>query len=74
MGDQRNGVEKFRPKGRLLTTLHEHKHPVSSVAVSEDQEIFLTASRDDGIVKIWSSSDVIKDPTAQSKFSIDSKC
>ena len=58
----------------MLTTLHEHKHPVSSVAVSEDQEMFLTASREDGIVKIWNSSDVIKDPTAHSMLSVTADC
>lgn len=29
-------IDKFRPKGRLITTLHEHNHPVTSVAVTND--------------------------------------
>ena len=43
----RSSLENFRPKGRLLTTLYEHNNPVTSLAISEDQSIFLTASRDD---------------------------
>ena len=31
--------------------------------------MFITASRDDGNIKIWSSTDVLKDPTAHSILS-----
>jgi hypothetical protein len=30
--------------------------------------MFITASREDGNIKIWSSSDVLKDPTANSRL------
>jgi len=36
--------------------------------------MFITASREDGNVRIWSSKDVIKDPTAQSIQSIKADC
>lgn len=43
--EQRTATEKFRPQGRLITTLYEHKHPVNSIAVTDDQSMFFTASR-----------------------------
>jgi WD40 repeat protein len=58
-------IDKFRPEGRLVNTLYEHKHPVNSIAVADDQSLFLTASREDGMVLIWSASD-ITDVTAHS--------
>lgn len=55
LGNPNSSFDKFRPQGRLINTLHEHDHPVTSIAVTENQDMFLTASKDDGIVKVWSS-------------------
>lgn len=66
----RSSLESFRPKGRLLTTLYEHNNPVTSLAISEDQTTFLTASRDDKQVKIWKTSDILRDSTSHSRNTI----
>jgi len=66
----RTSLESFRPKGRLLTTLYEHNSPVTSLAISEDQTTFLTASRDEKKVKIWKTSDLLRDSTCSSSNTI----
>lgn len=70
MGSFKKSIDSFRPKGRLVTTLREHKRPVTSVAVTDDQTMFMTASRDDGEVHVWSAADIERDVTARSRFSI----
>lgn len=70
--DQRSATEKFRPQGRLITTLYEHKYPVNSIAVTDDQSMFFTASRQDGMVHGWSTKDIERDATSHSRFTIES--
>ena len=53
-----------------MTTLFEHRKPVTSVAVTDDQSMFMTASRDDGMVHVWNSAEVVRDLTARSRFSL----
>ena len=36
--------------------------------------MFITASREDGNIHVWSSSDILKDPTAHSRLSINANC
>lgn len=36
LGRRRYATELFRPEGRLLSTLHEHRSPVTTVAVTDD--------------------------------------
>jgi len=72
IGDERAATMKFRPQGRLITTLYEHKHPVNSIAVTEDQSMFFTSSRQDGMIHGWITKDMEKDVTSHSRFSIQS--
>ena len=34
LGNSNSSFDKFRPQGRLINTLHEHDHPVTSIAVT----------------------------------------
>ena len=72
LGETKTETEKFRPQGRLITTLYEHKHPVNSIAVTDDQSMFFTASKQDGIVHAWTTKDIERDLTSHSRFSIES--
>ena len=36
-----------RPQGLLVTTLYEHRNPVNTISVTDDQKFFLTGSRED---------------------------
>lgn len=62
-------VKNFSPQGTLITTLYEHKNPVNTVTVSEDNRFFLTGSREDKSVHIWSVANIEKDVTSRSVHS-----
>jgi WD40 repeat protein len=72
LGEAREETEKFRPQGRLITTLYEHNHPVNSITVTDDQSMFFTASKNDGIVHAWNTKDIERDNTSHSRFTIQS--
>jgi WD40 repeat protein len=48
-----NPYQQHKFQGTLVTTLYEHKNPVNTVAVTENNDFFLTGSRDDKKVLIW---------------------
>ena len=54
----------FRPHGTLITTLYEHKNPVNTVTVSEDQTFFMTGSRGDKAVHVYSVKNIQEDFSA----------
>ena len=64
---------KWRPTGRLVTTLFEHKNAVTSLAVTDDSTLFLTASKLDSQVKIWLTKDIDNDVTSHSHMEIKSR-
>ena len=45
-------VLRWRPQGKMVGHLHEHRGIINRICVSEDQKFFATTS-DDGTVKIW---------------------
>ncbi len=45
--------QPWHPSGAILTTLHEHRGSVTSIAVASDQRHFATGASD-GAVKLWS--------------------
>ncbi|KAI0213059.1 Phosphoinositide 3-kinase regulatory subunit 4 [Lamellibrachia satsuma] len=45
----------WRPKGQLVSHLHEHRGAVNRIRVSEDSSYFVTCSND-GSVKVWDCS------------------
>ena len=53
-----------------MTTLHEHRSPVVSISVNDDQAWFLTASRD-GSVKGYATSDLERDVAMHSRFQVE---
>jgi WD40 repeat protein len=57
-------VPNFRPHGTLITTLYEHKNPVNTVTVSEDQTFFMTGSRGDKAVHVYSVKNIHEDFSA----------
>jgi len=60
----------WRPTGRLVTTLYEHQKPVTGIAVTDDSQYFLTASKKDCMVHVWATPDIEKDVTSHSVFSV----
>lgn len=56
-----------------MSTLYEHEKPVNTVAVSDDNQFFLTGSREDKKVYIWSVKDVEEDKTSGPVQSITSE-
>lgn len=69
LGKRKNQLNDFRPEGRLVATLHEHSQPVVSMAVTDNQKMFLTGSKD-GLVNIWSTKNISLDSSSHSKYSV----
>ena len=65
-------VQTIRPQGLLVTTLYEHKNPVNTVAVTDDQKFFLTGSREDRVVHLWKVANIEEDVTSRSEHKISS--
>lgn len=53
-----------------MSTLYEHKNPVNTVAVTDDNNFFLTGSREDKKVLIWKVGNVEQDITSRPLHSI----
>lgn len=64
-----SGVPSLRPQGLLVTTLYEHRNPVNTVSVTDDQKFFLTGSREDKTVHLWSIQNIEEDVTSRSAHS-----
>ena len=62
-------VTGIRPQGLLVTTLYEHKNPVNTIAVTDDQKYFLTGSREDRTVHLWKVQNIEEDVTSRSTHS-----
>lgn len=50
----------------LVTTLYEHRNPVNTIAVTDDQKYFLTGSREDKTVHVWRVNHIEEDVTSRS--------
>ena len=64
-----NQMQTVRPQGLLLTTLYEHRNPVNTVSVMDDQKFFLTGSREDRTVHLWRMQSIEEDVTSRSAHS-----
>lgn len=73
LGGIKQKINNWRPSGRLITTLYEHKNPVNTLAITDDSQYFLTGSYKDGAIHIWSTNDIERDVTSHSLFSINHK-
>ena len=62
-------VAGVRPQGLLVATLYEHRNPVNTVAVTDDQKYFLTGSREDRTVHLWKVQNIEEDITSRSAHS-----
>mmetsp|Transcript_18599 Transcript_18599/g.17697 ORF Transcript_18599/g.17697 Transcript_18599/m.17697 type:complete len:144 (-) Transcript_18599:1486-1917(-) len=71
LGQQKQKVNNWRPTGRLITTLYEHRGPVNCLAVADDSSMFVTGSKKDNSIHIWSTSPIEKDITSHSLFSLE---
>ena len=65
-----NPLKNYKPKGTLVTTLYEHKNPVNTITVCDDQSHFLTGSRNDQTVHIWRTDEIEREVKARSADSI----
>eukprot|EP00347_Sterkiella_histriomuscorum_P000291 403376447 len=72
LGQQKSRFANWRPSGRLITTLYEHKNAVNALAITDDSQYFFTGSKLDNMVNIWKTKDIESDVTSHSAFSI--KC
>ncbi len=45
MGQVNTRLKIWRPSGRLITTLFEHKNAVNTLAVTDDSQLFFTGSK-----------------------------
>lgn len=70
IGDRKKATYQFRPEGRLITTLHEHKEPITSLAVTDDSSMFMSSSND-GQIHVWATADIFNDCTANSRFTVE---
>lgn len=48
-----DSVRHWKPHGTLLTTLYEHKSPVNTVTVTDDEQFFMTGSKEECKVLVW---------------------
>ncbi|EFJ32769.1 hypothetical protein SELMODRAFT_230900 [Selaginella moellendorffii] len=58
---------RWRPRGVLVSHLHEHQRAVNQVAVSSDNSFFTSAS-DDGTVKVWDCRRLERSTSFRSKL------
>ena len=63
--NHREELSAWRPQGRLITTLYEHKAPVNSLTVSDDSKFFITGSSDGGVI-VWAVPSLHRDVCMQS--------
>ncbi|KAG0049019.1 Serine/threonine-protein kinase [Gryganskiella cystojenkinii] len=59
---------QWRPQGKLVAHLAEHKASVNQICVSPDHNFFVTCS-DDGSVKIWDTARLEKNVTNRARMS-----
>ncbi|KAK1551170.1 hypothetical protein Q3G72_031342 [Acer saccharum] len=57
----------WRPRGVLVAHLQEHRSAVNDIAVSNDHNVFVSAS-DDSTVKVWDSRKLEKDISFRSRL------
>lgn len=60
-------LNEWKPKGELITTIKEHNGCINKIAVSQDNNFFISCS-DDGTVKIWDSKGIDRDVGYKSKL------
>ena len=66
-------LKVWRPTGRLITTLFEHKNAVNTLAVTDDSQLFFTGSKLDQQVKVWLTRDIEGDVSSTSLMSVQTK-
>ena len=49
-----------------MTTLYEHKSPVNTVTVTDDQSFFMTGAKEDKTIHVWKVSNIEQDVTGHS--------
>ena len=64
LGHANTRLKVWRPTGRLITTLFEHKNAVNTLAVTDDSQLFFTGSKLDQQVKVWLTRDIEGDVTS----------
>lgn len=68
------GPPSIKPTGTLLSTFYEHTGPVNSIAVTDNQELFMTGSRADRKIHVWSvARNITEDASSQSIYDFETK-
>jgi phosphoinositide-3-kinase, regulatory subunit 4 len=47
----------WRPRGVLMSTLADHKRPITTLCVADDHSFFVSGA-DDGAVKVWDAAGI----------------
>ena len=63
----------FRPQGTLITTLYEHNNPVNTLAVTDDQQYFVTGSKSDKKIHVWQMKNIQEDLKSKSVHTLQTK-
>lgn len=64
-----NDLKNWRPTGRFVAHLAEHKQKINQMALSPDHKFFASAS-DDGTVKLWDTKRLEKNPINRSVITL----
>jgi WD40 repeat protein len=73
IGQPRSKYHRWRPTGKMITTLYEHAHnhqAVNTLAVTDDYQYFATGCKNEGIVKVWKTREIEYDVTSHSMLTI----
>ena len=73
LGSMKKSFVGWRPSGRLITTLYEHKSLVNCLAVTDDSQFFITGSKLDNMINVWMTKHIESDVTSHSFFNIKTK-
>ncbi len=66
------GNIEWKPRGVLVTSLHEHAGPVNRIAVADDSSFFVSGS-DDGTAKVWVTSKLDRNPCPRSRVTFETE-
>jgi len=61
-----DAVKQWKPQGTLTTTLYGHTSPVNTVTVTDDEQFFMTGSREEKRIHVWKMQNIENDVSGHS--------